>query len=612
MPETGSVTHWIRLEPETRGEPSEGGLEPGLAARTADPLWLMARQWQFGEFKGEDAGTPVFARARLDMAPITRFRPGPPEASAPSAAYDPARLPLEAMVEAEALSPMTLRQSAIAGQHFLRLLEHNGADAHRRDFIAAYPLVSPPDADLAPKDRAWLKLTAGRVPDGAALRAALEPHLRPDDGSAIGLPPEPDIDPANRAEVIIAGLEWLRWLDALFQEPGQPAPTWASDRQEYAFGLAANSGDGQVVLEVEEFAEGHLDWWAFNRDSSGTLAVEPTDASPRSISRSVIPAPVSYKGMPASRWWELEDASVNFGAMEAEPTDLVRLLLIEFGLVYANDWYVMPVELDFGALYSVNSLVVTDTFGERLLIHSGAQVDGVDSPFRLFSLSDRNGEPPAGRSELLFPPVLADNIEGRPVEEVLFLRDEMANMAWAVEKHVQSPVGHVIDRDLEFHTRRAAEPEPPAATDGAPVEFRLAGTPPEHWIPLVPVAEDSEGQVRLRRGKVIGPDLLASAPQGRLLEPGEPLSLREEEVPRAGARVTRAWQHARWSDGSTHVWIGRRKGAGRGEGFSGLRFDQGRNTGADPALTEGRNDLQPDAAFGRTRFDGPEGFVDED
>ena len=46
-----------------------------------------------------------------------------------------------------------------------------------------------------------------------------------------------------------------------------------------------------------------------------------------------------------------------------------------------------------------------------------------------------------------------------------------------------------------------------------------------------------------------------------------------EEVPRACARITRAWQLARWTDGSTHLWIGRRKQPGRGEGSSGLRFD---------------------------------------
>jgi hypothetical protein len=58
------------------------------------------------------------------------------------------------------------------------------------------------------------------------------------------------------------------------------------------------------------------------------------------------------------------------------------------------------------------------------------------------------------------------------------------------------------------------------------------------------------------------------------LEPGRgEFSLFEEEVPREGARVTRSYQYTRWLDGSTLLWVGRRKGAGRGEGLSGLRFD---------------------------------------
>jgi hypothetical protein len=48
----------------------------------------------------------------------------------------------------------------------------------------------------------------------------------------------------------------------------------------------------------------------------------------------------------------------------------------------------------------------------------------------------------------------------------------------------------------------------------------------------------------------------------------------EEEVPREGVRVTRSYQYTRWTDGSTHLWMGRRKGVGRGEGSSGLRFDR--------------------------------------
>jgi hypothetical protein len=73
--------------------------------------------------------------------------------------------------------------------------------------------------------------------------------------------------------------------------------------------------------------------------------------------------------------------------------------------------------------------------------------------------------------------------------------------------------------------------------------------------------------------------LRGGIPRGRILEPdrtpagANPFRIHEEEVPRAGARVTREYQYARWIDGSTHLWVGRRKRAGRGEGSSGLRFD---------------------------------------
>jgi len=51
------------------------------------------------------------------------------------------------------------------------------------------------------------------------------------------------------------------------------------------------------------------------------------------------------------------------------------------------------------------------------------------------------------------------------------------------------------------------------------------------------------------------------------------LRIEEEEVPREGAVVTRAFQFARWIDDRSLLWLGRRKRAGRGEGASGLRFD---------------------------------------
>jgi hypothetical protein len=70
-------------------------------------------------------------------------------------------------------------------------------------------------------------------------------------------------------------------------------------------------------------------------------------------------------------------------------------------------------------------------------------------------------------------------------------------------------------------------------------------------------------------------------PRGKILRTGldgagvrEAYSLHEEEVPRAGIIVTRTFQRARWFDGKIYTWLGRRKETGRGEGASGLVFDQ--------------------------------------
>ena len=73
-----SITTWSRIEPAPPGN----DVAAGHAARTADPLWLLARQWQVGEFQAEDGGTPIVARwrghasARRGASPA-RSRPTP-------------------------------------------------------------------------------------------------------------------------------------------------------------------------------------------------------------------------------------------------------------------------------------------------------------------------------------------------------------------------------------------------------------------------------------------------------------------------------------------------------------------------------------------------------
>ena len=46
---------WNRLE----GRPRVTDFERSLRAEVRDPLWFLTRQWQFGEFRGEDAASPI-------------------------------------------------------------------------------------------------------------------------------------------------------------------------------------------------------------------------------------------------------------------------------------------------------------------------------------------------------------------------------------------------------------------------------------------------------------------------------------------------------------------------------------------------------------------------
>ena len=67
-----SITTWTRLEPL----PREASLERSLQAQVRDPAWMLARQWQVGEFTGADAGSPVQATLAGQLQTLTTYCPG--------------------------------------------------------------------------------------------------------------------------------------------------------------------------------------------------------------------------------------------------------------------------------------------------------------------------------------------------------------------------------------------------------------------------------------------------------------------------------------------------------------------------------------------------------
>src|SRR6476469_7683414 len=133
-----SITSWIRLEPRARRADESVGLQ----ARVHDPLWLLGRQWQMGEFQGSDGGSPIVARLRAESALITRYQLGPLKGGGQGRPYDGKIQPLEALVEREAVrQPERLLLSADAGLHFLRLLKRQPlSKAYRESYLQKYPI----------------------------------------------------------------------------------------------------------------------------------------------------------------------------------------------------------------------------------------------------------------------------------------------------------------------------------------------------------------------------------------------------------------------------------------------------------------------------------------
>lgn len=581
-----SVTTWQRLEPRSTDD-----IAVGLQGRVHDPLWLLARQWQLGEFKGEDAGSPVLAQVEGEAFGLTRYLPGPlpPSGVGAGRPLDVSREPLETLVEKEpavrGVAP-DLRFAVDAGREFARRLEAHGVGKFRGAFQSSYLLGQSADSFDEPALE-FLELMAGHAIDGARLYSALNASLRPANG--VGrLPDVPAIPAADEDAVRKVAESWLGWYDSQVSEPADGPTAWITPRMEYAFSVSAAAPDGEIVLTAPEYVEGRLEWDDFSQRPGAKLGAAPAESRREVLSRKLVPSPASYPGMPASRWWEFENARVQFGAVRPMQQDLAGMMFLQFALIFGNDWFVIPVELPVGSLSRLTSLKVTDSFGVVTAVAPFAQAGGAGVGWKMFTLT-RTGPAAApvapGPKFMFLPPSLGTTLEGRPVEEVLLMRDEMANLAWAVEKIVESRAGDRIDRSAVYNAGSPPARATAEALNGSGrLIYRLATEVPDYWIPLVPVRAN-DGSVALRRGVLrrgaatapgvtaSHPDTQPSQPRGRVLVPGAPLTLLDEEVPRAGARVTRSWQYARWVDGSTHVWVGRRKEPGRGEGSSGLRFD---------------------------------------
>jgi hypothetical protein len=556
-----------------------------LRAEVRDPLWMLTRQWQFGEFGGEDAASCVTSRIAFQHEAIDRvtFRG---EKAFP---YDPQTIPLETRVERERI-PLTVRETGgevfsdvlfavQLGKQFLRMLQDPAVNLaqHYPLYLKKYPLRILP-APVAGKERIVQdadaeqiqQSVASRVADGVGIWRAVEEGTHD-----AWVDSEPTADPALKtvAETFAAAVS--RKIQRLFTKPDDANDSaWLQNHLEYQFSVAGGpaANQTQTVLVADQYSGGHLDWHSFDivKNRRAIFDEEPPPVTREEQVESFLPAQVRFKGQPQPRFWEMEETETDFGKIETSATGLLHLMLAEFGLIYSNDWFMLPHPMDINTVCEIRGLLVDDTFGRHTFIRpAGRGRETAWQRWAMFHLTERDELQPATNRFYLVPAV-GKVLESAPLERVNFLRDEIANMVWGVESIVPSQTG----QGMSGYETLPNETTEPLTTDDEKVKIRyvLGTTVPKNWIPFIAVhAEGSVSEIRLQRARMVGGD----PPRGFLLrEPRSPYFVEEEEVPRAGIFVERSWQRARWIDGRTFLWVGRRKTAGRGEGWSQLVFDQ--------------------------------------
>ena len=275
--------------------------------------------------------------------------------------------------------------------------------------------------------------------------------------------------------------------------------------------------------------------------------------------------------MPNARWWDFENNVTDFGDVKPDLRDVAKLVVMDFMIVAGHDWFLIPFAQEIGTAARMRSVVVHDVFGGLTLVQSATS--GGTPRWNMFA-PEREDAPGQLANFLVLPPSVTSVVQaGTTLEDIRFIRDEMANMVWAVEHATENGIGEPW-RDHERAVSRGTPPLPPATPGVPPLRYQIQTPVPENWIPFLPVLVNANtSEIALERGATIDEPL---QPLGRILNPTTvdgPYRIREEEVARTGLQVSRIVFRSRWIDGTTSIWIARVRGTGRGEGSSGLKFD---------------------------------------
>jgi hypothetical protein len=506
---------YVRIEPQ----PDEVSLQAGIAAAVNDPVWFLARQWQMGEFQGENASSPVWVEYDLKQAQIDSY----------DSRFDPAKLPAEAIVESELNDWWTMGRRIRIGRALADQAGPAGIDADLLRF------VDPPPP---------YEQFGGEI-DGLALWLKLI---------------EAGVDPS----VLVPGV------------PPDSIPAWNSRQLLYQQDQENAFRSGEVDLVVTRHHGGRLDWHsvdAHDTDAAMESAVETREA---------IPAALQYPGAPNTRWWQIENAEVDAGFYVPDSAHTPTAFLTELIYSHSDDWFLFPVLGKAGTRIAIESVDVKDGFDrhyrsiDRLPDGELAWL-GLQSPenWSLFRVDGLDPE------ELLLWNVAETPLESLPIERVQFGPDEESNLVWAVERVVAGrEVGHTEPEETAQPLPPAFNEGKPSGDTSKQREYAYvpARGIAQFWHPYL-IDEDASVRMLVQHRL---PDLTRQRPlpmpppRAEMLQAAtgeEHHTIAPLAIPSNGIELERRWNLARDIHGHPVLWIERRRKPSLSPPGRRLRFD---------------------------------------
>lgn len=613
-----------RIEGRTR----DNDITEALRFRGHDPLWMLTRQWQLGEFRGNNVGTAMAVKCRIaqdncqkdPIEPVTECINQPIDllARAESGVYA-----LDLIRQRAQCPAATLKSFAAF------LAKHYPIKWEQEELMLDSDLTIPHEVALNKCRQRFANAYRGKASDGYQLYRSFCDSIKANkqnDDHIFSQAKKQNIDlnlsSDNISKIMKAYVEWFqkKYL------PGDAQNTCWQER-DLCYEVRVSAGSEQYV--GTQYQGGRVSWHTFDYKEDRNVAAN------RHVSNVLsLPTPATYPGAPNKRLWEFEDHKVFMGNSVEQQSD-ANLVFMKFATMYSNDWMIIPLQTEIGMTISVVSIEVKDTFGDTITISGNSRAGANDTVrenqerWQMFTNSLQNAEGGRAANSLFFTPQLAATLEGDPIEEVQMLRDEMANMVWGVETLISDGCGTSLDGNLyatelaecvsQLYDEHRTKPAPKTFAflpDGemqtktddsrltAAYKYLLQSTVPYNWIPFVPQHEPgSDGfftmggrEIILRRGKMpcyvwdvdaMGNKQLARKgvrPLTTILRNGlkriekdnweeKPLLINEEAVQATGMKLVKNYQRTRWLNGKTYNWLGIYNILAKTESSSGLEFD---------------------------------------